>query len=290
MQFEIRLIEIIQKIRTPFLDQVMKLLTELGDKFFFIGVALLFYWFINKRESFKLVFIFILSAIGIVGIKNIAKRPRPFINNPELGVGSPTSGYSFPSGHAQNSAVIATTISKSYKIKWLNILLIALIIIVPFTRLYLGQHYLTDVIAGLIIGYLVTLIGLFIVDKMKDKENIYGLLLTVPLVLILVVISFTDFDYNNVKDFYVAVGGLTGFMIGYHVDKVYVKYEYRPKGLNILYRSLLGGVIVLIFYVGLKSLFGLIATENVYLDFIRYFLIAILGTGLMNFLFKKVNI
>ena len=292
MQFEVELIKFIQNMRSGFMDTVMKIFTEAGDQLFFIGIALMFYWFINKKDAFKLVFTFILSAVGIVGVKNIVKRPRPYIDYPDLNVGARTSGYSFPSGHAHNIAVISTTVYDKYKLryKWLNYLLLAAMIIVPFTRLYLGQHYLTDVLAGLAIGIGITFLSLFLINKMGDKENLWGLLFAGVFSLALIGLLFSNMDYANTKDFYVAVGGLLGFMLGYHLDKVYIKYDYFPVKWHILYRLLLGGVLVGIFYLGLKPLFNMIAEENGLLDALRYFIVAMAGTALSSLLFKKVKI
>src|SRR5690554_1702793 len=98
---EIEIVRFIQGMRSPFLDTLMQILTEFGDQLVFIAIALIIYWFFNKRIAFKLVFVFISSAIANELLKGIFARNRPYVEDPSLGVGTLTHGYSFPSGHAQ---------------------------------------------------------------------------------------------------------------------------------------------------------------------------------------------
>lgn len=289
---ELDIIRFIQGIRNPFLDTLMELLTELGDQLVFIAIALVIYWFFNKRVAFKLVFVFISSAIVNELLKGIIARNRPYVEEPSLGVGTLTHGYSFPSGHAQNTGVITTVLYKNYsnKSKWLKWVLLAAIIIVPFTRMYLGQHYLTDVLAGLALGIVIALGVSKIVDMMDDKEHLFGLLITIPLVVIVFIVSTFGQSYEELKNLFVAVGGLTGFFVGYAVDKLYIKYNDLPKGIKILYRALIGALIVGVFYLGLSFLFDMIAVDNLYLDFVRYLFVGFGGSAISMFAFKKLKV
>src|SRR5690554_6322455 len=289
---ELDIIRFIQGMRNPFLDTLMQILTEFGDQLVFIGVALTVYWFFNKRVAFKLVFVFISSAIVNELLKGIFTRNRPYVEDPTLGVGTPTHGYSFPSGHAQNTGVLSTVLYKNYgnKNRWLKWVLLAALIIVPFTRMYLGQHYLTDVLAGLALGIVIALGVSKIVDMMDDKEHLFGLLITIPLVLIVFIISSFGQTYEELKNLFVAVGGLTGFFLGYAVDKLYIKYNDLPKGIKVLYRALIGALIVGAFYLGLSFLFDMIAVDNLYLDFVRYLFVGFGGSAISMFVFKKLKV
>ncbi|WP_264230077.1 phosphatase PAP2 family protein [Acholeplasma laidlawii] len=289
---ELDIIRFIQGIRNPFLDTLMELLTELGDQLVFIAIALVIYWFFNKRVAFKLVFVFISSAIVNELLKGIIARNRPYVEDPSLGVGTLTHGYSFPSGHAQNTGVITTVLYQNYskKSNWLKWVLLAALIIVPFTRMYLGQHYLTDVLAGLALGIVIALGVSKIVDMMDDKEHLFGLLITIPLVLIVFIISSFGQTYEELKNLFVAVGGLTGFFVGYAVDKLYIQYNDLPKGIKVLYRALVGALIVGAFYLGLSFLFDMIAVDNLYLDFVRYLFVGFGGSAISMFAFKKLKV
>lgn len=120
--------------------------------------------------------IFVLSTIGITQIttyimKNIIRRARPEENILKNGIG----GFSFPSGHttiiSTYSAILSYYISNSK----MNVLLKATIIVLLFlfsvfvglSRMYLGAHYMFDVIFGLIIGWGIPLITMNVFDKRK---------------------------------------------------------------------------------------------------------------------------
>src|SRR5690606_19961870 len=289
---EIQIIEFIQQMRSGFMDALFQIITEFGDQLIFIAVALVVYWFVDKRLAFKLVFTFIFSAIVNEGLKALVQRPRPFKENPALNVGEETHGYSFPSGHAQNTAVISTVLYQSHgkKNKWLKWVLLAAMILVPFSRMYLGQHYLTDVLVGLAVGIGVSILVGILVDKMKDREHIYGLYTLIPLVLAAVAILFFDPVYDEVKNIYVAVGGLSGFMAGYALDKLVIKYDVKPKGLQILWRTLIGGAGVAVLYLGLSVIFKAIIAESLILDFIRYATIGFFGAAGSIYLFKLLKV
>ena len=174
-----------------------------------------------------------ISAMVNSGLKEIFKRPRPFtVDGVDTPFGYETTGYSFPSGHAQASGILGYTAYDLYKkhhknwLKWLGLFIV---IVVPISRVYLAQHYLTDVLVGLILSIGVAVLMFKLIDKMNDKEEIYTLYF-LPILVILMI-----FVKNH--DLYIAAGGFMGFAIGYFVEKRYVKYDVRNKPLNQVLKS-----------------------------------------------------
>ncbi|VEU82598.1 phosphatase PAP2 family protein [Acholeplasma hippikon] len=292
MDFQLDIIRAIQSIRFGFLDKLMEILTQIGDQFVFMGVVLVIYWFFNKKVAFKLVFSFAFSAVANELIKSVVKIERPFKEDPTLGVGEETSGYSFPSGHAQNTAVISTVLYKEYgkKNNWLKWVLLGAMIIVPLTRVYLGQHYPTDVLAGLALGILAALGLSKLVDLMGDNEHRVGLYMIPFLLLAITILYIIGVDYHHFKNVYVALGALAGFMGGYAIDKMMINNQFKPTGIKVLYRVLIGLIGVVICYVGLSVLFDLISVDNPILDAIRYAIICLYGTCGSAYLFKKLKV
>lgn len=154
------------------LTESMKLLTHLGSSVVLIGICILTFIFIKDKSysiniSLNLALVFILSVI----YKNIIRRERPSISL----IDKP-SDFSFPSGHSMCSIAVYgfliyltnKKISNKYIRVLLNILFSLVILIVPFTRLYLGVHYLSDVLFGLILGF----ISLMMFINYIKKEDI----------------------------------------------------------------------------------------------------------------------
>lgn len=274
-------------LRSNIFDVIFRVITELGDIYFFILILMVLYWVVDKRFAYKFFFAFLLSAIANSILKIIIKRPRPYHKGIPA-VGGYTSGYSMPSGHSQATGVIYYTFRYryGYKYKILNHILIGFLILVPFSRIYLGQHYLTDVVIGTLIGILVASLGFKIFDKMGDKEHLYPLLL-IPVIVLLGIIFFNN-DYSNFKQIYVAGGGYIGFTVGYYLEKTYINHNVDVS-LNIKIKKLIMGILIIVgSYLIISLIFKSINDQSLILDFLRYLILALEGSLLIPYLFTKV--
>lgn len=288
-KFDYNIIKWIQdNIQNSFLDVIFKIITELGDKMVFILIVMILFWAVNKRFAYKFLFAFIGSAFINQVAKMAIQRPRPFKEDGIISIGSETGGSSFPSGHSQSSAVIFYGLNDEYgkRNKIIRAILIGILILVPLSRMYLAQHYLTDVVVGTLIGLLSAYLMFNLFKLFKDKEHIYPLY-GIP-VVVLVLLIFLNKDYNSYKDIFVAGAGYIGFTIGYAIEKIYIKHNVETSITNRILKVFIGLVIVAILYFGLKYLFALINEESFILDFIRYLTIALTATTLIPMLFKSV--
>jgi len=168
--------KMINRNGTPLLDSISKILTHAGDGVFAI-TALITFLFIRIKTAVLLVISFLMSA----GIVQLLKRvvfsnmKRPFhllSNDPDFRIIHDFNYHtanSFPSGHSASIFAICTVIAYSYrnKITW-QIILAVFAILIGFTRVYLCQHYLQDVIAGSLIG---TLVGYYTCLLLQNKIN-----------------------------------------------------------------------------------------------------------------------
>lgn len=129
-----------------------------------------------KHIRYFIILNIVNDAILNTILKFIFKRERPF----DLMLVE-ESGYSFPSGHTMMATVfygfIIYLINKSkYKKRTkiiLNTLLTMLILLIGISRIYLGVHYATDVIAGFLIGISYLIIFTHIIDKYLIKKDKY---------------------------------------------------------------------------------------------------------------------
>ncbi|NMA05866.1 MAG: phosphatase PAP2 family protein [Acholeplasmataceae bacterium] len=280
-----QVIEFIQKFSNPFLDWFFRIITEAGDTIFFIVVGAILYWVFDKKFAFKLMISFLFSALINGVIKHFTKKPRPYEEGAEA-ILQRTGGSSMPSGHSQGIGALGSMMIYEYKeVKWIRYVSIALMILVPFSRMYLGQHYLEDVIVGLILGIFLGLLGLYLLSVGNpDKEDIRAFYL-IPLFILLMI-----FFPNN--QLFVAGGAYIGLTLGYFLEKRYVKYDTKEVWWIQILKVLFGLLIAIGLKEGIKPLFKLIhgnneTLENIF-DAVRYFLVALWASLGAMFTFEKV--
>src|SRR5579872_6404798 len=124
--------------------------------FILIFVATIMYLF-NRKEGISLLFIFIISWIVNLLLKSYFDNPRPCDIDPSVSVICHYS-YSFPSGSAQTATIIAGIAYAKCRKNITKILAGLFALFLCFSRIYLGLHYFTDILAGIVVGVgLVTL-------------------------------------------------------------------------------------------------------------------------------------
>ncbi|GAB4452024.1 MAG: hypothetical protein OHK0041_15110 [Anaerolineales bacterium] len=137
-----------------------------GDSWFW-GAALIVLWFFSnsawkKWETVEFAAISVLAAL-VMAIKFLVRRRRP---EGEWGsIYRNTDPHSFPSGHAARAFLIAV-IGSALGPAWLGILLWVWAPLVALARVAMGVHYLSDVVAGAVLGIVVALAGLQIYDPL----------------------------------------------------------------------------------------------------------------------------
>lgn len=145
---------------SPFLDQLMLDITQLGNPIGAITISVIILgWLLGQKQFLEFGFFAIVSFGAIIlnnGLKLRFTRPRPTLWESLI----QETSYSFPSGHALGSIVLygsfAYLLARSYPSRSPLIYGVASVIItlIGLSRLYLGVHYPTDIIAGYIIGFL----------------------------------------------------------------------------------------------------------------------------------------
>lgn len=125
----------------------------------------------NQKKLVALVLAVILSALFVeLGLKNIVRRLRPeFIIPFTIVIADKTASYSFPSEHATLAFAGAYILGREHKrLKWFYYLLA---ILISFSRIYLGKHYPSDVIAGAVIGLIIGFISLKVATRISKYFN-----------------------------------------------------------------------------------------------------------------------
>lgn len=117
------------------------------------------------KKSYYLFSVVISSAIVSNILKYSISRPRPFITHPIIEKISAGGSPSLPSGHTTDAFAIATAISIAYPKWYIIIPAYTWAFTVAYSRMFLGVHYLSDVIAGMIIGVSLAIIGKMLLKK-----------------------------------------------------------------------------------------------------------------------------
>lgn len=160
---------------SDFLDWIMPIITKLGDAgiiWIVIAVILLIPKKTRKTGAAMGVAMVLGLIIGNGILKNLIARPRPFemaaraLRADQLLIAPPTD-YSFPSGHTLSSFAAATAIYKDHTL--FGFLAYVLAGLIAFSRLYLQVHYPTDVCGGIVLGFLLGLLGCKIVQIFADR-------------------------------------------------------------------------------------------------------------------------
>lgn len=283
-----QIIEFLQSFSNPALDWIMRIITEFGDQYFFILLGAVLYWTVDKKFAFKLMVAYLGSAFINGGLKALTNKPRPYQEGARA-ILQETTGSSMPSGHAQASGSLAINLwNEYYYAKWVRVLMIAMIILVPLSRMYLGQHYLEDVLVGLVLGLILGSTFMFLLGVGNfDKEHIRALY---PIPVLLILMAFF-----HEEPLFVAGGAYMGLTIGYFLEKKYVKAKVKAPVLIQLLKVFMGLAIAFAIKEGLKFIFPYSANVDMdptfldlVFDFIRYFTIGIWASLGMMWVSKKL--
>lgn len=141
----------LQRGGTPFLDSVMRGLSFLGSEFFYFAVLVFLYWSGKRKLAISLACTVLVSLYVSFLLKDLFQVPRP--SGVGLRILETPEDFSFPSGHAQSTAAFWFFLAFSLGKTPLFILGGVLVALVALSRLYLGVHYLEDVLFGALLGF-----------------------------------------------------------------------------------------------------------------------------------------
>ena len=150
---------------TNFKTKIWKFITSLASAKFIAFICILLLIFIKNKTIPITIIINMIIMWGLIGIlKSIFKRPRPNINRLVN-----EKGFSYPSGHTMTATcfysfiiflIIISPLMLTVKIVLITLLCI-LMLLVGYTRVYLGVHYLSDVIGAYLFGTSYSLLYIF---------------------------------------------------------------------------------------------------------------------------------
>ena len=274
----------LEGIRLPVLNEIMLGITTLGEETAFLMLALIFFWCVDKRKGYYLMAIGFAGTIINQFLKLVFRVPRPWVKDPDFTIleqaKEAAAGYSFPSGHTQMAVGTFGGIAVAAKQRWIRAVCVAIMILVPFSRMYIGVHTPQDVLVSAVIALaLVWLLKPVLAggDKAMKPVIIAMILLALGLLAYVELYPFpADVDAHNLlsgqKNAYTMIGCLTGVAVVYVAEKKFVNFSEKAVWWAQILKAVLGLGLVLLVKEGLRSpleaLFAQLTARA-----IRYFLI-----------------
>ena len=167
---------LMNSVHNRYLDILFTTITWLGDGIFIVAMAVLFFIIRKKQLAVLSISSYLLSGLVAQILKRTINSPRPktvFMNTDYTILVDNSSLYalnSFPSGHTASAFALATVLALYLSNKNYGCLLIIYACLVGYSRVYLAQHFLIDIICGSVIGVLSGIACWFMVRKwMKIK-------------------------------------------------------------------------------------------------------------------------
>lgn len=293
---------LLEKIRVPRLNELMLAVTELGGEMPFLIIALVVFWCVDKRRGYYVLSVGFLGTLTNQFMKLWFRVPRPWVLDPNFTIleqaREAAAGYSFPSGHTQNAVGTFGALAITAKTRWIKVLSVALAVLVPFSRMYVGVHTPADVLvaAAMAVAFLMLLRPVIF---RKDEGNVLRLftVLTLLSAAFLCFVEFwnfpADIDPHNlqsgIKNAYTLIGSLVGLVIVYFVDNKYIRFETSAIWWVQILKVALGFLAVLAVKSGLKTPIEMICGGHMIARAIRYFLIVIMAGIIWPLTFKWLS-
>lgn len=282
-----KLLYFLESIRIPVLNEFMLLITKLGEETAFLVAALIVFWCVDKYKGYYLMGVGFLGTMLTQILKLACRVPRPWVLDPNFTIleqaREAAAGYSFPSGHSQSAVGTFGGIAYTTKNKWVKGLCIAIAVLVPLSRMYIGVHTPWDVLVGsaIALALVIDLRKDVLSKQEKNRKTLIAVMLAVAVCFLLYVTLYpfpADFDAHNLesgtKNAYTMIGCLVGVAIVYVAERRYVNFETKAVWWVQILKIMLGLGTVLAIKEGLRTPLELML-PTLSARALRYFLIVV---------------
>lgn len=196
----------LQSFESDLLNTFFGIINSLGYSEFFVGLPIVMMFSVHFRKSFYLLHIVLWTGVATNFLKEFFALPRPtdvdlnvrftgtdYINPTKFdSMGARSffgrlpdevvtyyrgiAGHSFglPSGHVSSTTALWAGMYTVFRQPWVRILSVAIVILMPITRMYLGRHFIIDVLGGLALGMTFVLFYYFMVYRSQGIRGTYA--------------------------------------------------------------------------------------------------------------------
>ncbi len=295
----------LQSFETTYLNSFFNIINSFGYSDFYIPILMIIMFGINFRKGFYLLHVLLWTSFATTFLKEYFGLPRPSevdLNVKLINKGYPNPtrfngmgahhffgclphevisyfrnlqdySYGLPSGHVSSTTAIWGSVFHLFQQMWIKILAISLIFFMPLTRMYLGRHFLIDVLGGLIVGLVFVLTFYHFVYKSQAIHNTFSgrvnyFYLNPRIILILSYFSITPLVFywiapqENLSD----AGNLLGLNIGF----ILLSIKGLPLDAGTFLQKTIRIIIAVVLFFGSNLILKNIGLDNIpILEFFR---------------------
>ena len=295
----------LEDLRNPIFDFIFSVITLFGEETIFMAVGMIIFWCLNKYDGYYLLCVGFFGTLINQFLKITCRIPRPWVKDPNFTIvesaREAAGGYSFPSGHTQVSVGLFGGIARRSKQKILRGVMIALCVLVPFSRMYLGVHTPWDVAVSVCIA----LILIFVLHPLfqraeKDARVMYGSLgvLSAIVVAYLLYVSLFPFpesvyleeNIHNLdsarENAYTLLGCMAGLLVLFPVERKWIRFETKAVLWVQIVKVEGGLLLILAVKEGLKMPLDTLFGGHMIARSVRYFFVVLTGGLLWPLTFR----
>jgi len=269
-------------------DFCMIAVTGMGNELFYTLMLPILYWCYDQKNTIKIGTVFLLSAALNDMLKEVFQNPRPAPENLLEGIKQLNISYlpaspGFPSGHTQGAVSFFGSIVYLTKNIYIRIFGILLILLIPYSRLYLAVHYLGDVLGGYLFGFMTLFILLpilFVIGKKTDRLN--ETILSAGIIITSIMV-YKILPGNSVSKI---MGVFAGFLVGTIYAETRIRFNPRGTFAAGIIKTFTGLLTLLALKSGLKAILPPAELS----EFTRYFVMGIWVTFVAPYIFIRYKL
>ena len=295
----------LENLRNPVLDLLFSAVTLFGEETIFMAIGMIVFWCVSKQKGYYLLSVGFVGTVLNQFLKITFRIPRPWVKDPSFTIvesaREAASGYSFPSGHTQTSVGLFGGVALKFKNRAVRIASVALCVLVPLSRMYLGVHTPLDVGVSIALALVLIFVLAPIFDKAeKSPKVMYALLFSLTGIMIAYLLFITLWSFprevfyaenlhnyeSALKNAYTLTGCMLGFLVVYTVDLRLLKFETKAVWWVQLIKTLGGLALVLAVKELLRAPLEAILPANTFARMLRYFLMVVMAGSIWPVTFK----
>ncbi len=274
----------------PGMAYFFRYVTEFGGTLTYLAIFFAIFWGIDKNIGKSLISIYVFGSTINYYAKGVIGTPRPPESDWIL-IGA--SHLSTPSGHAMSSSIFWGYMAMRSKSIVMWILSIFIIIIVGLSRMYLGVHWLGDILTGWLFGIIILLLA-WMFEKslttfLSRINMLYFYIAIAVLGALLMILTQLFYPLAAISDFGSDGGKIIGLGLGLALEHAFVKFEINPipgKKWKLILRVMLGMLIFVILFLGL---YLVLDTDLFYMEALQFVITLVYGIFLWPLIFTKLK-